>query len=88
MKKRKKTTKLPNENEEAAFWNSHDSADFIDWAKARLAVFPNLKPTTKAVSLRMPEWMLERYKALARKKDVPYQSLMKISLAEALKKLA
>ena len=88
MKKLKKSSNLISEDDVAAFWNSHDSSDIVDWSKARPASFPRLKPGAKTISLRVPEWMIERYKALARKRDVPYQSLMKISLAEALKKLA
>lgn len=88
MKKLRKSSNLTSEDDVAAFWNSHDSCEIVDWSKARPAAFPRLKPSSKTVSLRVPEWMIERYKALARKRDVPYQSLMKISLAEALRKLA
>ncbi len=62
----------------------HDSTEFVDWKKARLVVLPNLKPSVKTISLRMPASMLEELKLLANKRDVPYQSLMKIFLAERI----
>ncbi|MBM3283006.1 hypothetical protein FJY90_02005, partial [Candidatus Gottesmanbacteria bacterium] len=61
---------------------THDSTEYIDWSKAEEAIFPNLKPTTKSISLRLPEFLLIQLKQLANKRDVPYQSLMKIFLAE------
>jgi predicted DNA binding CopG/RHH family protein len=73
-----------NEDEERAFWAEHDSADFLDWSQARRVVFPNLKPTTKAISLRLPESMLDELRALANQRDVPYQSLIKIFLRERI----
>ena len=79
-----KKTKIPafkNEDEEREFWASHDSTDFIDWKKAKRVTFSNLKPTTKKISLRLPESMIEELKLLANKRDVPYQSLLKIFLA-------
>ena len=82
---RKKFEKIPvfaSEAEEKAFWESHDSSDYIDWTKARRARLPNLKPSTKSISLRLPEALLEQIKITANKKDVPYQSLIKIWLAE------
>jgi len=80
----KKTPDFKTEQEEREFWETHDSTDYLDWSKARLAVFPNLKPTTKAISLRLPEDMLAKIKAKANKMDVPYQSLMKTWLDEKL----
>lgn len=71
-----------NEQEERQFWESHDSSEYMDWSKASLAVFPNLKPTTKAISLRLPEDLLAKIKVQANKQDVPYQSLIKTWLAE------
>ncbi len=71
-----------NEAEERAFWESHDSSNYIDWNKAERARLPNLKPSTKSISLRLPEALLEQIKITANKKDVPYQSLIKIWLAE------
>jgi len=80
----KKIPDFKTEQEEREFWETHDSSEYLDWSKARLAVFPNLKPTTKAISLRLPEDMLAKIKAKANKMDVPYQSLMKTWLNEKL----
>ena len=84
MKKSKKTRipKFRNEDEEREFWASHDSTDYIDWSEAREVIMPNLKPTLKTISIRLPEIMLEELKLIANKRDVPYQSLMKMFLAE------
>ncbi len=73
-----------NEDEEREFWAEHDSADYIDWSKAQRVVFPNLKPSTKTISLRLPESMLNELRLLANKRDVPYQSLIKILLQESI----
>jgi predicted DNA binding CopG/RHH family protein len=70
------------EQAERAFWESNDSADILDWRTARSAVFPNLKPSTTAISLRLPTSLLDRIKTEANKRDVPYQSLIKVWLAE------
>jgi predicted DNA binding CopG/RHH family protein len=70
------------EAEERAFWQSHDTADYVDWTNAERAVFPNLKPTTTAISLRLPVSLLDRIKVEANKRDVPYQSLIKTWLAD------
>ena len=75
-----------NEDEERKFWTSHDSSEYVDWKKAKRVIFPNLKPSVKAISLRLPESMLEELRLLANKRDVPYQSLMKIFLAERIDK--
>ena len=84
MKKVKKKTipKFRNENEEREFWATHDSTDYIDWSAAKEVVMPNLKPTLKTISIRLPEIMIEELKLIANKRDVPYQSLMKMFLAE------
>ncbi|MDI6800353.1 MAG: BrnA antitoxin family protein [Actinomycetota bacterium] len=79
-----KIPKFKNEDEERAFWSAHDSTEFIDWKKAKRTLLPNLKPSVKTISLRLPEAMLEELKLLANKKDVPYQSLVKIFLAERI----
>jgi predicted DNA binding CopG/RHH family protein len=63
----------------------HDSTEFIDWKKAKKVVLPNLKPSVKTISIRLPEMMLEELKLLANKRDIPYQSLLKIFLADRLK---
>lgn len=78
-------TKVPSfktEAEERAFWEKQDSADHLDWSKARKAVLPNLKPSTTTISLRLPEALLDRIKVEANKRDVPYQSLIKAWLAQ------
>jgi len=85
MKKIKKIPTFKNEDEEREFWATHDSTDYIDWSKAERAVFPNLKPSTESISLRLPKYLLARIKELANAQDVPYQSLMKIFLAEKVK---
>ena len=78
----KKIPDFKTEQEEREFWDAHDSTEYLDMSKAQLVVFPNLKPTTKAISLRLPEDLLAKIKAKANKMDVPYQSLMKTWLAE------
>ena len=80
----KKLPTFKTEAEEQAFWATHDSAEYVDWSKAKRALFPNLKPSTKTISLRLPEIMLEELKLLANKQDVPYQSLLKIFLSERI----
>ena len=74
--------KFESEDEEREFWANRDSTIYVDWRRARAAAFPNLKPSTKTISLRLPETLLESLKTLANKRDVPYQSLLKIFLAE------
>lgn len=85
MSKLKKAPEFTSEAEERAFWESHDSSEYIDWDKARTASFPNLKPSTKTISLRLPEGLLDRIKIEANKRDMPYQSLIKAWLAEDVK---
>lgn len=85
---KKKIPKFQSEDKEREFWSKHDSAEFVDWSKARRAVFPNLKPSTKTISLRLPQSMLEDLKLLANKRDVPYQSLLKIFLSERIEQEA
>ena len=82
MSKRKAIPKFQSEERERAFWAEHDSTDYIDWSSAKKVVFPRLKPSTKTISLRLPEILLEDLKYLANKRDVPYQSLLKVFLAE------
>lgn len=82
MKKFKKIPKFKNEDEERDFWAKADSSEYFDWSKAERVIFPNLKPSTETISLRLPEYLLARIKEIANFKDVPYQSLMKIFLAE------
>ncbi len=71
-----------SEAEERRFWETHDSAEYVDWRKALPARFPNLKPSTQSISLRLPVSLLERIKMAANKRDMPYQSLIKAWLAE------
>lgn len=72
------------EEEERTFWATHDSTEYVDWDKAESVVFPHLKPTTKSISLRLPESMLNKLRLLANKRDVPYQSLIKLFLMERI----
>lgn len=72
------------EDEEHAFWATHDSADYLDWSQAKPTVLAKLKPSTKTISLRLPESMLNELRLLANKRDVPYQSLIKIVLQERI----
>ncbi|MEX1059607.1 MAG: BrnA antitoxin family protein [Methyloceanibacter sp.] len=71
-----------SEAEEREFWETHDSTDYVDWSKAERVRFPNLKLSTQSISLRLPLGLLERIKIAANKRDVPYQSLIKVWLAE------
>ena len=71
-----------SEAEERTFWETHDTTPFVNWRKSRVAVFPSLKPSTETISLRLPAALLAELKALANKRDVPYQSLLKVFLAE------
>ncbi len=82
MKNFKVVPQFQSEVEEKDFWLNHDSTEYVDWSKADVTVFPNLKPTTESISLRLPSYLLVRIKQLANKKDVPYQSLMKVFLSE------
>jgi predicted DNA binding CopG/RHH family protein len=75
-----------SEDEEREFWTKHDSTEFMDWQSAQRRKFPNLKPTLRTISLRLPVAMIEDLKILANKRDVPYQSLLKVFLAERLER--
>jgi predicted DNA binding CopG/RHH family protein len=84
---RRKPDPIPtfeSEADERRFWESHDSADHVDWSKAERVRLPNLRPSTTSISLRLPVSLLERLKVAAHKRDVPYQSLIKTWLAEKL----
>lgn len=86
MKPKLKTIpNFANEAEERRFWETHDSTDYVDWSKAQRARFPNLKLSTTAISLRLPQGTLDRLKIAANKRDMPYQSLIKYWLDEKLK---
>ena len=87
MPQRRARSTLPgfrSEAKERRFWETHDTSPFVDWSKARVAVFPNLKPSTETISLRLPAALLAELKALANRRDVPYQSLLKVFLAERI----
>ena len=86
MKNLKKIPAFSNEEEEREFWANHDSSEYVDWKKSDRVIFPNLKPSTKTISLRLPEHVLDEIKMLASKRDVPYQSLIKIFLKDRLNK--
>ena len=73
-----------NEDEERAFWATHDSSEYVDWSKSRRVLFPNLKPSTRAISLRLPTSMLDELRQMANQRDVPYQSLIKVFLRERI----
>ena len=81
-KKSKSIPRFKTEAAERAYWESHDSADVVDWTKGVRVVFPKLKPTTQSISLRLPLHLIERIKSAANARDVPYQSLIKVWLAE------
>ena len=82
----KKIPRFKSEDRERKFWAAADSYDRVDWSKAGKVVFPRLKPSVKTISLRLPGHMLEELKLLANKRDVPYQSLIKMFLAERLER--
>ncbi|HMD97958.1 MAG TPA: BrnA antitoxin family protein [Terriglobia bacterium] len=87
MKGTKKLKTIPafeSECEERDFWAHEDSTDYVDWTQAERVVFPNLKPSTRTISLRLPTTMIGHLKLLANKRDIPYQSLLKVYLAERL----
>ena len=84
-KQLKPMPKFANEAEERLLWETHDSTEYLDWSKAHKVVLPNLKPTTKTISLRLPQHLLDSIKAAANARDVPYQSLIKVWLQEKLR---
>ena len=83
---KKKIPKFKSESEERRFWQQHDSSEYLDWTDAEEVILPRLKPSTRKISIRLPESMLDELKVLANKRDVPYQSLLKIFLSERIKK--
>ena len=83
MRKRPRAIpKFASEAAERAFWEKNDSAEYLDWTKAKSAALPNLKPSTQTISLRLPQHLLESIKSAANSRDVPYQSLIKVWLQE------
>ena len=81
---KKKIPEFNSDEEERQFWSSHDSTDFVDWSKSERTVFPNLKPSTRTISLRLPESMLAELRQIANKRDIPYQSLIKTILRDRI----
>jgi predicted DNA binding CopG/RHH family protein len=82
MSKLKLRPTFKSEAQEAAFWSSHDSTEYIDYSKSRRMIFPKLKPSTETISLRLPKSLLDQLKTLANKRDVPYQTLLKLFVLE------
>ncbi len=85
MSRLKKIPEFKSEEEEFEFWSTHDSTEYVDYSKGKRVLFSKLKPSTRTISIRLPEPLIERLKLLAKKRDVPYQSLLKIFLAEKVK---
>ena len=86
MKKRKTIPHFKNEADETKFWSTHDSTEFVDWSKAEPALFPNLKPTSKLISIRFSVSVLEKLQTLANRRDIPYQTLIKLFVNRELSK--
>lgn len=84
MSTSKKIPEFKSEDEEREFWAVHDSTDYINWKKSDKIAFSKLKPSTKIISLRLPDFILDELKMIANKRDVPYQSLIKIFLKERI----
>ena len=84
-KRKKQVPRHRSEESEREFWASAESSDYVDWRQGRRAAFPSLRPSTRTISLRLPEALLADLKILANKQDVPYQSLLKIFLAERIR---
>jgi predicted DNA binding CopG/RHH family protein len=81
----KYTPTFNTEAEEKAFWENNDSSEYVNWKQAKQVSMPNLKPSTKTISLRLPEGLLDSIKVEANKRDMPYQSLIKVWLSEEVK---
>ena len=85
---RKAVPAFTSEAQERKFWETHDSTDYIDWSRAQAVRLPSLKPTSKSISLRLPIGLLEALRIEANRRDVPYQSLIKVWLSERVEKMA
>jgi predicted DNA binding CopG/RHH family protein len=85
MKKLKEIPKFKSLAQEEKFWSSHDSVEYIDYSNVELGFFPELKPSSKTISIRLPESLIEAIKLLANKQDIPYQSMLKVLLAEKVR---
>lgn len=84
--KKRQIPEFPSEDQERQFWSKTDSVDYVDWDNTKRVLLPNLKPSQKTISLRLPEMMLAQLKVIANKRDIPYQSLLKLFLAERIEK--
>jgi predicted DNA binding CopG/RHH family protein len=82
----KSIPKFKNEAQEQDFWSEHDSSEYLNWKSAERVLFPNLKPSTKSISLRLPESLLDALRQMANERDVPYQSLIKMILQERIER--
>jgi len=82
----KKIPTFRTEDEERAFWATADSTEYVDWSRARFVTFPNLRPSSTAISVRLPDTLLTELKLLANERDVPYQSLLKLYLADGVRR--
>ncbi len=82
---KKSIPKFENEDQEREFWATHDSTEYVAWEDAKRMRFPNLKPSTTRISIRLPQSMLDDLKILANKRDIPYQSLLKMYLADRIR---
>lgn len=85
MNKKKNIPEFRSETKERNFWSKNDSTDYLDWNKSKPVHFPNLRATSRTISIRLPESLIEEIKVLANKQDVPYQSMLKILLAEKVR---
>lgn len=85
-RKKKPVPRFKSEDQEREFWSARDSGEYVNWSQARKVLLPELRPTLRTISLRVPVSLLEELKLLANKRDVPYQSLLKMFLAERVKK--
>lgn len=83
--KLKRIPHFKTEKEEAAFWGTHDTLEYVDWGKAENAIFPNLKPSSRAVPIKLPNWLIESLKFLANKHSTSYQALLRHYLEKEVK---
>lgn len=84
QRKKFRLPQFKNEDEEQDFWSEHDSSEYLNWKSAERVLFPNLKPSTKSISLRLPESLLDALRQMANERDVSYQSLIKMILQERI----
>ena len=86
MSKLKKIPKFKTEDEEREFWSRRNSTEYVNYSKGKKVLFPNLRPSLRTISIRLPESLIEKLKVLANERDVPYQSLLKVFLAERVER--